>query len=83
MVLSRCCQVRKGAQVFALRIIPGIGSSLEGMMSIGFDLPVHLPMNTTAITHLIVTAAPNCDELTLIVGDCASSQSNILKLKML
>ena len=68
---SRCCQIRKGAQVFAFRVIPGIE---RGGCLLVIDLPVHLTMDATAPT-------PNCDELTLIVGDCTGSISTILKVE--
>ena len=71
---SRCCQVGKGAQVFAFRVIPGIE---RGGCLLVIDLPVHFTMIAT------VTVAPNCDELTLIVGDCTGSTSTILKVELL
>ena len=73
VVPSRCCQVRKGAQVFAFRVIPGIE---RGGCLLVIDLPVHLTMVAT------VAVTPNCDELTLIVGDCTGSISTILKIKL-
>ena len=60
MPTSRCGQFRKGSQVFAFRVIPGIerGGSL-----LVIDLPVHLTMPAT------VTGTPDCDKLLLLPGD--------------
>ena len=74
VLLSSCGQVGKGAEVFAFRVIPGIE---RGGCLLVIDLPVHLPMDATA------TAAPNHDELTLIVGDCTGSISKIFKVELL
>ena len=74
VLISRCCQVRKGVQVFAFRVIPGTkrGEDVNGYA----DIPVHLPMIAT------VTPASNHDEPTLIVGDCTGSRSTILKVEL-
>ena len=75
MALSSCRQVGKGAEVFAFRVIPGIE---RGGCLLVIDLPVHFTMDPTTVIH-----APNCDELTLIVGDCTGSTSTILKVELL
>ena len=74
VVHSRCCQVGKGAQVFAFRVIPGIE---RGGCLLVIDLPVHFTMMAT------VAVTSNCDEFTLIVGDCTRTTSTILKVKLL
>ena len=42
------------------------------------DSPVHLTMPATA-----TAVTPNCDELTLIVGDCTGSMSTVFKVELL